>query len=321
LSPKTTISVIIPTYNNAHFLGEAIRSVRAQTRPADEVIVVDDGSTDRTAAVLEAHADARLRVIRQPRGGVSSARNRGLDAARGDFIAFLDADDRWLPEMLAKQAALLEAEAGLVCVFSNFVRFDHPSGALLPDQFSFYPEMRGLACRESGLGFGRIILGDPFPKLVEFGEWPAFTQVMMFRRALIGSLRFEESLAICEDTVFALRAFLCGDVGFNPEVLAQVRRHAHNATRDYAAMAGDKVVALKTLAPHMKNEAHAKALHRRILRAYLGWIHYLLRQQRGRQALGQCLAAVANHGTLADKAAFTLRAIAAPLTALAGRRT
>jgi hypothetical protein len=181
--------------------------------------------------------------------------------------------------------------------------------------------MRGLACRESGLGFGRIIAGDPFSKLVEFGEWPAFTPVMMFRRALIESLRFDESLAICEDTVFALRAFMCGDVGLNPEVLAQVRRHARNATKDHDATVGDKVIALKTLALHMKSKAHSNALNRRILRAYLGWIRYLLQQHRGLHAFRQYLTAVANHGTLSDKIGFTLRAIAAPLTALAGRRS
>jgi len=94
------ISVVIPTYNRAAAVGEAIESVLRQTRPPDEIIVVDDGSSDNTAEVLAAFGD-RIRIVAQPNGGVSAARNAGIRLATGDWLAFLDSDDVWLPHRLA----------------------------------------------------------------------------------------------------------------------------------------------------------------------------------------------------------------------------
>jgi len=97
------ISVIIPAWNAERHIGRAIRSVLAQTRPAEEIIVVDDGSTDGTAEAVRTFGEA-VRLIAQPNAGVSVARNAGIAAARGQWIAFLDADDEWLPDKLRLQA-------------------------------------------------------------------------------------------------------------------------------------------------------------------------------------------------------------------------
>jgi glycosyltransferase involved in cell wall biosynthesis len=109
------VSVVIPTYNSAALVEEAVRSALAQTMPPAEVIVVDDGSTDDTADRL-ADFGPPVRVIRQANGGVSSARNRALAAATGDLIAFLDADDVWHPDKLRRQLEVLAArpELGLL---------------------------------------------------------------------------------------------------------------------------------------------------------------------------------------------------------------
>lgn len=101
------VSVIIPNYNYAAYLGQAIDSALGQLYPAVEVLVVDDGSTDGSEAVLRGYGD-RIRWVRQARVGVSAARNRGIQESRGALIAFLDADDMWKPEKLARQVALLE---------------------------------------------------------------------------------------------------------------------------------------------------------------------------------------------------------------------
>ncbi len=106
------VSVVIPTYNCGPYVAEAVESVLAQTRPAAEVLVVDDGSTDDTAGRLARFA-APVRVIRKENGGVSTARNRGVEEATGDLVAFLDADDAWHPRKLEVQLAALAGRPDL----------------------------------------------------------------------------------------------------------------------------------------------------------------------------------------------------------------
>ena len=114
LSPRQAlVSVIIPTYNRARFLKEALESVLAQTYRPLEIIVVDDGSTDETPRVVTAFS---VRHVRGPRRGVVAARNRGILLARGEFLAFLDSDDLWLPEKISRQVAFFEEHPKAVAV-------------------------------------------------------------------------------------------------------------------------------------------------------------------------------------------------------------
>jgi glycosyltransferase involved in cell wall biosynthesis len=107
-----TVSCVIPVYNGEAHLGEALDSVLAQDPRPFEVIVVDDGSTDRTAEVAQSRGDA-VRYVRQANGGPSSARAHGVQLARGELVALLDADDRWLAGKLGRQLALLAARPAL----------------------------------------------------------------------------------------------------------------------------------------------------------------------------------------------------------------
>jgi glycosyltransferase involved in cell wall biosynthesis len=114
---RPLVSAVIPTYNRSHVIERAIASIRNQTYLPIEIIVVDDGSTDNTAALLERLAVPGLRFFRTPsNGGASAARNLGISQARGDLIAFLDADDEWLPEKTEQQVATFAAapEVGVV---------------------------------------------------------------------------------------------------------------------------------------------------------------------------------------------------------------
>jgi glycosyltransferase involved in cell wall biosynthesis len=103
------VTAAIPTYNRARFLAGALESILAQTFRDFEVLVVDDGSTDETSAVLATYGD-RIRVVRQENQGRSAARNRAVREARGRYVSFLDSDDCWLPEKLERQVPLLEAD-------------------------------------------------------------------------------------------------------------------------------------------------------------------------------------------------------------------
>ena len=112
---ENRISVVIPTYNRSHTLMRAINSVLSQTHPAFEIIVVDDGSTDGTKELLQAHGffkkgtkELEKKYLIQENGGVSSARNLGVKNAKGDFIAFLDSDDAWSEKKLERQLVVLK---------------------------------------------------------------------------------------------------------------------------------------------------------------------------------------------------------------------
>lgn len=114
------VSVIIPLYNTEKYIGACLASVLAQTHRELDVIVVDDGSTDGGAAIAERVADERVRVERIANGGVGAARNRGLALARGEAVAFLDADDLWYPEKLAEQIGVLRGDHEVVAVGAVF---------------------------------------------------------------------------------------------------------------------------------------------------------------------------------------------------------
>lgn len=116
---KPKVSVIIPTYNRAYLIDKAINSVLSQTYRDYEIIIVDDGSTDNTREVVKGFVDSRINYIFHANNlGVSAARNTGIKASRGEYIALLDSDDEWLPEKLEKQVVILKNESpevGVVC--------------------------------------------------------------------------------------------------------------------------------------------------------------------------------------------------------------
>lgn len=125
------VSCIVPVFNGERYLAEALESILTQSYPHLEVIVVDDGSSDGTPDVI-AQFGARVRGLRQPHAGQAVARNRGIAAATGEFIAFLDADDLWLPEKIACQVERFRARPELevsVTHIQNFWSADEPDGA------------------------------------------------------------------------------------------------------------------------------------------------------------------------------------------------
>ena len=127
------VSVVIPTYNRATLIGPAIESVLRQTYPHIEIIVVDDGSTDRTREVVEAFGQP-VRYVHQVNGGAASARNRGLREATGEFIALLDSDDQWFPWKLEAQVRVLDRYPDVGMVWTDMTAVDE-DGAVLHDRY------------------------------------------------------------------------------------------------------------------------------------------------------------------------------------------
>jgi glycosyltransferase involved in cell wall biosynthesis len=119
------VSVVVPLYEGERYVGEAIESILAQTMPPADVIVVDDGSSDRGAHIAESYAP-RVRVLRQANAGAAVARNNGVQAASQPYLSFLDYDDLWTPCKLEVQVAVLEANPHLAGVFGHMVEFVSP---------------------------------------------------------------------------------------------------------------------------------------------------------------------------------------------------
>ena len=269
-SPR--VSVIIPCHNHARYLGEALASVAGQTFGDLELIVVDDGSTDDTPAVLAAYPDRRMRTRRTANAGVSAARNAGLEMARGEFIAFLDADDRWLAEKLEKQVAVMEASPDVALVFTDLRRFP---GLDTATQFDFVPALRVLPARPTAAG-GRVIEGDAFSALAPLPQLPAWIQTDLFRAAAVRGLAFAEGMRLAEDLHFVLRAYTRGAVAFIAEPLVEVRRHEANSYRDPAEMLVPVLQALQSLRCEPLSARHRSVLERRIGRAWsdIGYQHF-----------------------------------------------
>jgi glycosyltransferase involved in cell wall biosynthesis len=303
----SSISVVIPAFNNGAYVEEAVRTVLAQTQPPDEVIVVDDGSADDTERVVRAIKDDRVQYHWQANSGVSVARNRGLDLARGVFVSFLDADDRWRPQTLERQLRLMSADPELICCFGNFVRFTDGSSDFLTDQFTFYPELASTSKRRLSDGSGWVLEGDAFDAVIPFGDFPAFTQTMMFRASAIRDVRFDKRLIRCQDADFVLRVFLRGRVAFTEEILAEVRRHSNNATREVSLMPLDKLRALECVREDPLAGSHRSLLESRLMRARFDAAGVLMRRGRQSEGLAHWGSALRTEGPILRKLTGSLR--------------
>lgn len=187
------VSIVMPAYNVAPYIREAICSALAQTYTDFELIVVDDGSKDDTAAIAKelAEQDARIRLVQQPNRGLAGARNTALRAARGEFFALLDSDDWWEREFLAEQIAILEANPDVDIVTGNGWYLDGPRHGLPARP---YPDPR------------------PDPELASIigDEWSVFIMSVFRRRVYTDIGPFDETMRSNEDYDFWLRAAMSG---------------------------------------------------------------------------------------------------------------
>lgn len=221
-APAFDVSVVIPAFNAEDYLAAAIESVLAQTFCPLEIIVVDDGSTDRTAKIAEQFS---LPVIChcQPHRGIAATRNFGISAARGNWLAFLDADDLWTREKLERQLAAAEKDGALEIIFGSVRQFVSPELSredqlklFVPSETSAAPHVGTMLVRRAG--FERAGWFDDTLKVAEFVEWFARAQdagvrmttlpeiVLKRRRHLTNTtLRQKDSLT---DMTFAMKRIL-----------------------------------------------------------------------------------------------------------------
>jgi glycosyltransferase involved in cell wall biosynthesis len=171
-----TVSIIIPTYNRAHVLSRAIQSVLAQTYQDFELIIVDDGSTDDTERLVKSFNSEKIRYIRHIENkGPAAARNNGIQSAKGDYIAFQDSDDEWMPQKLEKQMRAFETappEVGVVYTGSYIIKNNRkwvaPHGGLPPpkDGDIFFSQLKGRFVLPSAT----VIKGECFARAGTFDE-------------------------------------------------------------------------------------------------------------------------------------------------------
>jgi glycosyltransferase involved in cell wall biosynthesis len=224
MADRPSISVVIPAYNRERTVLTAIRSVLWQTLPPTEVIVVDDGSTDATAAVVEGLGEPAVRLVRQPNGGISAARNTGIREARCDWVAFQDSDDEWVPTKLERQFAANAADpastAAFYCgmVIAGALEENGRSGARRSISYHPGPSVT-------------TVSGDLVATLLRTN--PISTQTLVARRELLHEAGlFDTALKSLVDWDIAIRLARLGPIGFVDEPLVIQRFTPNSITRD-----------------------------------------------------------------------------------------
>jgi glycosyltransferase involved in cell wall biosynthesis len=211
--PQDLVSVVITTYNMGRYLPQAVQSVLSQTYANVEIQIVDDGSTDDTAQIVRRwDQDERVHVHRQPNGGQAQARNRGIALSKGPYVAFLDADDEWLPHKLSRQMPLF-ATPQVGVVFSDYERMDGEGRALPKSPTRMY---RG---RVSG-----ALLIDNFV---------SFQTAVVRRECLERHGAFDESVRMGDDYDLWLRLSAHYEFDFVPEATVRYRIWSGQMSKNY----------------------------------------------------------------------------------------
>lgn len=286
-------AVIIPVHNGAKTLARALDSVLAQTWPAHEIIVVDDGSRDASAEVAARYGE-RVQLLRQENQGVSAARNAGVAAASAEWLCFLDADDWYYPERLSRHARMIERDAAIDFLTGDFdyVDFD---GRHLRRSMESTPAGRQVlaqAADDEAMMTGEV-LGDFIAQ--HFGDTHTLTVPRASFQALGG---YPTGFVVCEDVNFLIR--LCARsrrVGVACVPLAAYRIHSHGATRsDPLRAQRQTLAALSALVPQLADAEPAirRGLQEGIAAARLDLASCLLRNGLRLQAVKAVLPLLKN---------------------------
>lgn len=219
-----SLSVVVPLYNKAKYIRRCLDSIATQTLSGFEAIVVDDGSTDGGAALAEAYPDSRFRVIRQANAGPGAARNRGISEARGDYIAFLDADDAWRPRFLETNRDCLERHPEALCVTGGCIY--HPQGDTSRSRWS----RRGIV-----EGLFRVSPATPPRLFVSLVSYMTPSMTMARAAALRRWSGFHEGgCRFAEDSPLWVKFLLNGQTYIHLEPLTEFHTESSELSRNYA---------------------------------------------------------------------------------------
>jgi glycosyltransferase involved in cell wall biosynthesis len=276
------VSVIIPAYNHGHFLGEAIQSVLDQTFPEFELIVVDDGSTDNTKEVVESFKDPRIRYIYQENRGLPAARNTGIKASGGEYIAFLDSDDVWLPRNLELKVQVLDARPDVALVCSDFYPFDNETGAIIGRFWHDKPFLSWLNPQE--------VARQPLKELLSRGGCFIRYSVAVMRREVFTEVGyFDESIWGHEDWDMSVRIVQRFPIETIDIPLARYRVHGSNLTANQGRMHEEAIAVFnKALRSYSLSGTEQKLVKRRLAQMHFYSGHTMIAEGRvteGRQRL------------------------------------
>ncbi|MEO1669288.1 MAG: glycosyltransferase family A protein [Cyanobacteria bacterium J06631_2] len=213
------VSIIIPVYNAAKTIVETIDSVRQQTIDDWELIVVNDGSTDNTLEIVAAINEPRLKIISFPNGGVAQARNLGVAEARGSYIAFLDADDLWVPDKLERQLQALQQTPTAIAAYSWTYFMDEQQGGYVYHSSPSYQYD-----------------GDVYPQLLQGDFIHSGSNILVCRRGLSQAGEFDGNCNGCEDWDMWLRLAAIGNFVVIPQHQIIYRRAVGSATSNIKQM-------------------------------------------------------------------------------------
>ncbi len=256
---KPLVSVVIPVYNVENYLAECVDSIICQTETDLEIILVDDGSTDKSSKLCDEYAqrDARVRVIHRENGGLSAARNTGLDAASGEFVYFLDSDDYILENTIEKLMLIAEKEGADVVFFDAWVFFTDCDPD--PNVYSYHR-----SC-DYGAGKGQ----DMLLKLLDTNEYRTAVPLMLFKRSFLleNSLRFKEGI-IHEDELFTFYVYYFSGVvaHLHEELYARRVRQASIMT---GASVRKKYESIYEIYMELSDLYRKKQIHGEVARRYL----------------------------------------------------
>jgi glycosyltransferase involved in cell wall biosynthesis len=210
---RNTVSVIMPCYNSAAFIEQAVRSVLNQSYRGLELIVVNDGSTDASLDILQRISDPRLKVIDQPNRGVVAARNHGLKEATGEYIAFLDADDKWREDFIEKMLAALQARLDAGLAYCGWQNVGLPGGRANPFVPPDYENE------------------EKVEKLLWECRWPIHA-VLVKRKLIDAAGGFDEAYSSAEDYWLWLRIAPQNPVIRVPEVMSYYHHHGNQRSTE-----------------------------------------------------------------------------------------